>query len=80
MMGIGRRRFSLGKLVILAVLAVLAVMSVLICVGIGTVSFSLSEVWRALFVADDSTARLLIWNIRFPRILVGGLVGVCLSL
>lgn len=79
-MGIGRRRFSLGKLVILAVLAVLAVMSVLICVGIGTVSFSLSKVWRALFVADDSTARLLIWNIRFPRILVGGLVGVCLSL
>lgn len=79
-MGIGRRRFSLGKFVILAVLAVLAVMSVLICVGIGTVSFSLSEVWRALFVADDSTARLLIWNIRFPRILVGGLVGVCLSL
>ena len=35
---------------------------------------------RALIVNDDSTARLLIWNLRFPRMLTGGLVGICLSL
>jgi len=61
-------------------LAALSVLSVIICAGIGTVHFSPSETARALLVADDSAARLLIWNLRFPRILVGGLVGVCLSL
>ena len=65
---------------VIAIFAVMSVLSVLICVGIGTVQFSISEVWRALFVADDSASRLLIWNLRFPRILAGGLVGVCLSL
>lgn len=54
--------------------------SVLVCVGIGTVEFSIAEVWRALWLDDDSSSRLLIWNLRFPRILTGGLVGVCLSL
>ena len=39
-----------------------------------------AEVLRALTVDYDSTARLLIWNLRFPRMLTGGLVGICLSL
>ena len=58
----------------------LSILSVFVCTGIGSVEFSVSEVARALFVEDDSTARLLIWNLRFPRVLVGGLVGICLSL
>lgn len=74
------RRIYPRKILVILIFGVMAVLSVFICVGIGTVSFSLEEVFRALFIADDSTARLLIWNIRFPRILVGGLVGVCLSL
>lgn len=57
-----------------------SVISVLVCVGIGTVEFTIPEVWRALWKNDDNSARLLIWNLRFPRILTGGLVGVCLSL
>ncbi len=60
--------------------AIASVISVLGCVGIGTVEFTIPEVWRALWIQDDSAARLLIWNLRFPRILTGGLVGVCLSL
>lgn len=60
--------------------AIASVISVLACVGIGTVEFTIPEVWRALWISDDSAARLLIWNLRFPRILAGGLVGVCLSL
>lgn len=68
------------RIAIIVFLAVLCVAAVFVCVGIGTVRFSIAEVARALFVADDSAARLLIWNLRFPRILVGGLVGVCLSL
>ena len=68
------------KITVIMLFAVISVLSVLICSGIGSVKFSIPEVAKALFVSDDSTARLLIWNLRFPRVLVGGLVGVCLSL
>ena len=68
------------KIAVIMLFAVISVLSVLICTGIGSVRFSVSEVAKALFVSDDSTARLLIWNLRFPRVLAGGLVGVCLSL
>ena len=65
---------------VIALFGLLSVLSIFICTGIGSVKFSVSEVARALFVDDESTARLLIWNLRFPRVLVGGLVGICLSL
>lgn len=68
------------KIAVIALFAVISILSVFICTGIGSVKFSIIEVAKALFVPDDSTARLLIWNLRFPRVLVGGLVGVCLSL
>ncbi len=68
------------KLIVIGIFGALAVLSVLICVGIGSIRFSIPEVWKAIFVDDGSSARLIIWNVRLPRILVGGLVGVCLSL
>lgn len=71
------RRF---RVVLITLFGALCVVSALVCVGIGTIHFSLREIVRGLFVADDSTSRLLIWHLRFPRILCGGLVGVCLSL
>lgn len=69
-----------GKAALIAGLALGALASVLVCVGIGTVPFTPGEVVRALFVDDDSTARLLIWHMRLPRVLCGALVGICLSL
>ena len=66
--------------IILAALSVLALASVIIGTAVGTVHFSIPEVLRALFVEDESAARLLIWHLRFPRVLTGGLVGICLSL
>jgi len=74
----GRR--AVRRAVILAALGVLCVLSLLIGIAVGSVRFTLAQVIRALFVDDDSTARLLIWNLRFPRVLTGGLVGVCLAL
>lgn len=68
------------RLPVIIAFAVASVLSVLICTGTGTVHFSFREVVRALFVADTSASRLLIWNLRFPRVLCCGLVGVCLSL
>lgn len=68
------------RIAVLAVLGAAALLSVLIGTAVGTVSLTLREVVRAWLVADDSTARLLVWYHRFPRVLTGGLVGVCLSL
>ena len=76
--GMARRRAS--RLIVIAVFGALSVLSVLVCTGIGSVKISIPDVARALFVDDGSMARLLVWNLRFPRVLVGGLVGVCLSL
>ena len=73
-----RRRVS--RLIIIAVFGALSVLSVLICTGIGSVKIPIPDVIKALFVDDGSMARLLVWNLRFPRVLVGGLVGTCLSL
>ena len=60
--------------IVIAVLLALSLAAVIVCVGIGTIEFSPREVVRAIFVEDDSTARLIVWNLRFPRILTGGLV------
>ncbi len=67
-------------IVVIAVLLALSVLSVVFCVGIGTIAFTPREVVRAIFVDDGAPARLIIWNLRFPRILTGGLVGICLAL
>jgi iron complex transport system permease protein len=66
--------------ILLTALGLLCVLSVLLGIRVGSVRFSLSEVLRVLFVDDASSARLLIWHFRLPRVLVGGLVGVCLAL
>mgnify|MGYP000780806982 CR=1 FL=1 len=67
----GKHKPYFGKLLVILIFAATSVLSVLVCVGIGSVKFSIAEVWRALWVNDESTARLLIWNLRFPRVLVG---------
>lgn len=69
-----------GRAVLVPVLAIGALIAVLVCIGIGTVHFTPGEVVRALFFDDDSTARLLIWNLRFPRVICCTMVGICLSL
>ncbi len=66
--------------VVIGVLLAVSVLAVVFCVGIGTIEFTPREVLRAIFVDDGSPSRLIIWNLRFPRILTGGLVGICLAL
>lgn len=69
-----------NKIILIFLFLILSIGGTFICAGIGTIRFEVSDVVKALFVADDSMSRLLIWNLRFPRILTGGLVGICLSL
>ncbi len=77
--GGGARRRA-AKLAVILVFGVISAFSVLVCTGIGSVKIPIPEVAKALLVDDGSMARLLVWNLRFPRVLIGGLVGVCLSL
>lgn len=68
------------KICFLIILAILCFLSVWICVAIGTNQYKLSDVWRVLFIDDGSAMRMIVWQLRLPRILTAGLVGVCLSL
>ncbi|MBQ8833409.1 MAG: iron ABC transporter permease [Oscillospiraceae bacterium] len=63
----------------IALLACLCVISTLVCVAVGSVEYTIQQVMEALF-SEEAEARLIIWNIRFPRVLCGGIVGICLSL
>lgn len=67
------------KITIIALLACLCVASTIICVAVGSVEYTVQQVFDA-FLSEEAEARLIIWNIRLPRILCGGIVGICLSL
>ncbi len=68
------------KIWFICILAILCFVSVVVCTAIGTIRFSFWDTLKAMFVNDDSDARLIVWNLRLPRILTAGLVGICLSL
>ncbi len=68
------------KLATIATFVMIGILVTIASVGMGSMSFTMKESLRAVFVDDDSAARLIIWNVRLPRILGGGLVGICLAL
>lgn len=65
---------------VIVVLFALSIAAIVVCVGISTIEFTPREVIRAIFTDDGSPSRLIVWNLRLPRILTGGLVGICLAL
>lgn len=65
---------------VIVVLFALSIAAIVVCVGIGTIEFTPREVIRAIFTDDGSPSRLIVWNLRLPRILTGALVGICLAL
>ena len=67
------------KVAMIVMLAVLCVVSTVICVAVGSVEYTVEQVIDA-FLYEDAYARLIIWNVRLPRIFCGGIVGICLSL
>jgi len=70
---------SSAKAGIILFLGVICIFSTLVCVSVGTISYSIPEVIEGIF-NPDSPSWLIIWNVRLPRILCGGMVGICLSL
>ncbi len=68
------------KVAFVLILAALSVLAFLVSLTMGSSPLSLGEVVKGIFVEDDSVARLLVWELRLPRVLTGALVGSCLSL
>lgn len=80
------------KLTIIFILAALCVVSTLVCVSVGSVPYTLAQVADVFHlnfqgktltdILSNSSAEawLLVWNVRLPRVICGGLVGICLSL
>ena len=50
--------------------------AMLLCIGIGPVSLSPAQVWRALVSSETtSTADVIVRQIRLPRVLVGAMIA-----
>jgi len=68
------------KIIAIAIFLLIGIAASIASVCMGSAVFNVQESLKAIFVADDSAARLIIWNVRLPRIIGGGMVGICLSL
>jgi iron complex transport system permease protein len=70
----GRRQLA-AVVIALAVLAVVGYLSL----AYGSVNLTPTEVWRGLTEDSDSFARSVVWQIRYPRLLDGMIVGAALA-
>lgn len=68
------------KVYILLVFILLFILSFFISLSNGAVKIPVDEIINAIFSKEDNINRQVIWNVRLPRTIVAGLVGVCLSL
>lgn len=66
--------------VTLLLLPILVVIASIASLMIGQVSFTVGEVFQGIFNTEDTLARRIVWEIRFPRILIALLVGACLAI
>lgn len=70
----------ISKRLIINILAALALVSVLTCTLVGSVSFTPNEIFSAVLSKEQTPAKLIVLNMRLPRVLSCALVGICLSL
>jgi iron complex transport system permease protein len=76
----GNKRPLARNIAVLAIMCAVVPVVMLLALGTGSMRISPPEVLRALFIDDQTLARQIIWNIRFPRVLVAALVGMSLAL
>ena len=71
------RRF---KIVFIVILLILFVVAFILGNTKGTVEVGVKRIFEVILEDDGSMERMVIWNIRFPRMIVAALVGVNLAL
>lgn len=67
------------RTIVVTAFSIILVIVTIASLMIGPVSFSLNEIWSGLFNPDESLARRIVWELRFPRVLIGMIVGMCLA-
>jgi len=68
------------KKYILVLFVFLFILSYFISLGNGAAKIPIGEIVRAIFSEENNVNRQVIWNVRLPRTILAGLVGICLSL
>lgn len=68
------------KLLFIGGLAVAVVLCFLLGNAKGTIAISIHRIFEVIMTDDGSTERMVIWNIRLPRMILAGLVGINLAL
>ena len=68
------------KRYVLIIFIFLFILSFFISLGNGAVKISIKEIAKAILSKEDNVNRQVIWNVRLPRTIVAGIVGICLSL
>ncbi|MCT4542923.1 MAG: iron ABC transporter permease [Vallitalea sp.] len=68
------------KFITLLILLVIAFIVLIGSIVLGSVNIPITNVFKAVFTKENTVDHQIIWNIRLPRVLIGALVGICLSL
>lgn len=66
-------------LLVTGVLVIILVLGVLIGIALGPVKINFHELVSALLMRGDSSAHILVWDLRMPRVAAALLVGACLG-
>ena len=74
-----RHPLAKKRVIVLVTSGSLLLVAAVLSLMIGPVSFSTQEIWNGIFVANDTMERRIVWELRFPRVLVGMIVGVSLA-
>ncbi len=77
---IKHNELHIRKIVLILILAIICMGSFIISVGKGSLNLTPAEVVNALFVEKDTVSHQIVWNVRLPRTLIAGIVGMCLAL
>ncbi len=59
---------------------VLLPIALIVSLQCGSCSIGPIDVFKAIFIDKTSVNHQILWNVRLPRVLVGGVVGMCLAL
>lgn len=74
------KKYIAKKWLVLIILAVVLICAALISVSVGSSGLSLSEILRALFGGGKESSRIIVWNVRMPRVATGISVGIALAM
>lgn len=76
----GLEKRTIGRAILLACFIVAAIASAILSLMKGSMNIAAADILQAVFGEHSSMAGQVIWNIRLPRTIVAGLVGMNLAM